>query len=133
MTPRRASLCALFTLLASAAFAGAPGHSLYERLGGGPKVTAFVNQTIERFAAASRADASLEPANFQSLKAALLGRICALSGGGCPDARLAIDAASYPALVDALRGAMRAQDVPLAVRNELLDVLGPASRDVAQL
>lgn len=132
MTPRHAALGALFIVVAMTSIAGTSGSSLYERLGGTPKVTAFVNQTIDRFAADARARTALEPADIQPLKAALLGRICALSGGGCASAGLAIDSASYPVLVDALRGAMRAHDVPLAARNELLDILAPMTRDGAK-
>jgi hemoglobin len=132
MKPRHAALGALFIVVTTASIAGAPGASLYERLGGTSKVTAVVNQTIDRFATDERARIALRPADIQPLKTALLARICAVTGGGCTSPGLDIDSATYPVLVDALRGAMRAQDVPLAARNELLEVLVPMPRDVAK-
>jgi len=147
MTPRRASVCALFCLLASASFAGvppadAPPGSLYARLGGTPKVTAFVNDTIDRVAAEPHMNQSFDKVNLQRVKDMLLEQICSLTGGGCTytgdtmrdvHAGHHITNAEFYALVEELRGAMRAQGVPLGARNELLEILAPMKRDVVKL
>jgi hemoglobin len=120
----------------------APAGSLYARLGGTPKVTAFVNQTIDRVAADPRMSKSFDKVNLQHVKDMLLAQICSLTGGGCVytgDTMREVHAgdrignAEFYGLVEQLRGAMRAQDVPLAARNELLEILAPMKRDVVKL
>jgi hemoglobin len=146
MTLRRASIGALFLLAASASLAGtapidAPAGSLYARLGGTPKVSAFVNQAIERVAADPRANPSFDQENLQRVKDMLLQQICTLTGGcTCTGDAMRevhagppISADGFYGLVEELRGAMRAQGVPLAARNELLDLIAPVTRDVAKL
>jgi hemoglobin len=80
--------------------------------------------------------------NLQQVKDLLIEQICALSGGGCAypgdtmrDVHAAhhISNAGFFALVEELRSAMRAQDVPLSARNELLEILAPMKRDVVKL
>jgi hypothetical protein len=133
MTPHKtlASLC--LSLVAAAALAGAPTpaprDTLYARLGGAAKVSAIVEQAVTRVAGTLDADSR------QRVKALLTARICTLAGGGCrTDVNaFALNDADFPALVAELRGAMRAEHVPLAVRNELLELLAPPPRDVASL
>jgi hypothetical protein len=74
-------------------------------------------------------------ASPEQIKTALGARICALAGGGCRmDAPpLDVSDAGFVALVAELRSAMRAEHVPLAARNELLELLAPQPRDVASL
>jgi len=108
----------------------AAADSLFARLGGADRVTAIVDATVAEFAAKSRP--GLETRDAQLIKKDLAARICSLAGGGCrnPGARR-VDLASQVDLVEALRVAMRAQAVPLAARNELLEALAPVRRDVA--
>jgi hemoglobin len=147
MTPRRAALGALLLFAAVAVFAGtppvaAPAGSLYARLGGTPKVTAFVNQTIERVAVDPHMNQSFDTVNLQHVKDLLVERICSLTGGGCTytgdtmhdvHAGHHISNAEFFGLVEELRSAMRSQGVPLSARNELLEILAPMKRDVVQL
>ncbi len=95
-------------------------------------MSAIVDATVEELAAKSRAVPGFESRDVQDIKNDLAARICSLAGGGCrnPGARR-VDLASQVELVEALRVAMRAQDVPLAARNELLEALAPVRRDVA--
>lgn len=97
---------------------GAPASdTLYSRLGGSERVDAFVGEAI--------AHASL-PAD---LKRQFANHICALTGGGCKSPRAPqINEAQFIQLVDLLRASMRAHEVPLAARNELLEVLAPLQR-----
>jgi len=132
-TPIVAALLSAFCCLASAA----EPDSLYSRLGGTPKVTAVVDATLNELAASNHGNTAGEHRDLQSLKNDLVARICWMTGGGCrnPGALRAGFAgtagAAQPQLVEALRVAMRAHDVPLAARNELLEVIAPVRRDVA--
>lgn len=120
----------------------APTGSLYERLGGTPKVTAFVNATIDEVATNPATNKSFDKVNLQHVKVMLIEQICSLTGGGCKytgdtmrdvHAGHHISNAEFAGLVEMLRGAMRAQDVPLPARNELLEILAPMKRDVVKL
>jgi hemoglobin len=120
----------------------APPGSLYERLGGTSKVTAFVNQTIDKVAANPATNNSFDKVNLQHVKDMLIEQICSLTGGGCRytgdtmrdvHAGHHVSNAEFFDLVEVLRDAMRAQEVPLAARNELLEILAPMKRDVVKL
>jgi hemoglobin len=120
----------------------APAGSLYARLGGTPAVTAFVGATIERVANDEHTKRSFDKVNLQHVKDMLAEQICSLTGGGCTysgdtmrevHAGHHISNAEFFELVEVLRTSMRAQNVPLAARNELLEILAPMKRDVVKL
>ena len=120
----------------------APAGSLYARLGGTPAVTAFVNETIDKVAANPEMNKSFDKVNLQHVKDMLIEQICSLTGGGCKytgdtmrdvHAGHHISNAEFFDLVEVLRASMRAHDVPLAARNELLEILAPMKRDVVKL
>ncbi|MBC8027394.1 MAG: group 1 truncated hemoglobin [Steroidobacteraceae bacterium] len=120
----------------------APAGSLYERLGGTAKVSAFVGVTIERTVADPALNRTFDKVNLQHVKDMLVLQICSVSGGGCTytgdtmrdvHAGHKITNAEFAGLVEVLRDAMRAQDVPLPARNELLALLAPMKRDVVKL
>jgi hypothetical protein len=102
----------------------APAGSLYARLGGTPVVTAFVADTIDKVPANPQMDRS-------SLKDTLTTQICALTGGGCAY-RDDMHDVQLPGLVEVLRESMRAREVPLAARNQLLEILAPMNRDIVK-
>ncbi len=156
MAYRSRWLAGIFTLLAAgismATFARtptlarppaiAPAGSLYERLGGTPAVTAFVADTIDKVVANPQTNRPFDKVNLQNAKDMLVEQICAFTGGGCPcssEPKLAVFASDdisdmeYFGLIEALRESMRARDVPLAARNQLLEVLTPMERIVARL
>jgi hypothetical protein len=116
-------LCfALLALVCGVSRADPPAaraDSLYARLGGTDKVSVFVREAIGH-ADISAADATLASDRW-------IARICALAGGGCRGADDASRTASAD-MVEALRRAMRAQEVPMTARNELLDLLAAAPR-----
>ena len=118
----------------------APG-SLYERLGGTAKVTAVVNDTIDRVAADPSMNQSFDKVDLKRVKALLVEQICALTGGGCTytgDSMKDVHAghkirnAEFYGLVEVLRDSMRKHDIPLSARNELLEILAPMKRDVVE-
>jgi len=101
--------------------------SLYSRLGGQAKVNAFVSDSVDAAAAHTHDQPQFAAANLSALKQQLAARICSLSGGSC-DSRaisLELDDAQIVALIEGLRASMRAHQVPLPARNELLEVLAP--------
>jgi len=135
MAPRSLLLLVVVLVGSSSAFAQSPPaapSSLYARLGGATKVAAFVSQTIDT-------NQSLDSAQRADAKLLLTARICALAGGGCPAGSDSprddqdVGNIEIRAFVEELRVAMRVQNVPLAARNELLELLAPMYRDVARL
>ena len=140
-TPFMAALLLSLGSLAAAADSArssAPADSLFARLGGAERVTAFVDATVDELAA--NADAgNFRGGRVEDIKADLVARICAVTGGGCRYRSKAGSKAGSKSslqtgkeLVEALRVAMRTHGVPLAARNELLEALAP-TRDVAKL
>lgn len=120
----------------------APAGSLYARLGGTAAVTAFVGDTIDRVVTNPEMNRSFDKVNLQHVKDMLTEQICALTGGGCTytgdtmrevHAGHHISNAEFFGLVEVLRDSMRARDVPLAARNQLLEILAPMKRDVVKL
>ena len=107
---------ALLLLFAGVAFADAPASreaSLYSRLGGPAKIASLVDATFEHV--------DLSATDRTLARDSWIARICALSGGGCHAELTTHEAPAR--LIEELRRAMRAQDVPLSARNELLDLL----------
>jgi len=120
----------------------APAGSLYARLGGTPTVAAIVADTIDKVVANPETNRPFDKANLQNAKDLLVEQICALTGGGCScssEPTLAVYASEdisdteFFGLVEALRESMRARDIPLVARNQLLEVLTPMKRVVARL
>ena len=124
--PLQTAVLATLSCLAAAGETAAP-ESLFERLGGTPRITAIVGATVDGLAANSASLGNREP---QVTKNELVRRICAVAGGGCRS-RGAADTGTE--LIEALRVAMRAHGVPLAARNELLEALAPTRRGGAAL
>ena len=121
---RHAGAYILIALGVSAIATAQTPTTLYARLGGTPVVSAFVADAIDKV-------------NLQHVKDPLTQRICALTGGctaSLRDVRAGhhISAAEFSGLVEALRESMRAREVPLAARNQLLEILAPMNRDVVR-
>ena len=118
MANRNGMYAGAFFLIALGVSATASADSLYERLGGNQVVSAVVADAVDK-------------TNLPLAKDALTERICALTGGGCKTGRAApsMSNAEFTGLVEAMRESMRARDVPLAARNQLLEILAPMARD----
>ena len=132
-TPLLAALLLSLGSLAAAGDAARAEDSLFSRLGGTARVSALVDTTVEQLAAQPGDALS---GNLDDVKADLVARICAVTGGGCRFKKSAHKSASLPTgtgLVEALRVAMRTHGVPLAARNELLEALASTRQDVARL
>lgn len=105
-------------------------------------MTAFVDDTIEKVATSHDTKRSFDKVNLQHVKNMLVDQICSLTGGGCVytgdnmrevHAGHKITNAEFYQLVEMLRDSMRDHDVPLAARNELLEILAAMKRDVVKL
>ena len=93
---------------------GAAAAALYSRLGDAGGVHALIREAVDHAVAD---EAARKP---------LADHICALAGGNCRSPRAPrISEAQFVELVEGLRASMRAHDVPLAARNELLEALAP--------
>lgn len=114
--PVLAVLCSAFCCIGLAR--SATGPSLYSRLGGPEAMSAFVRDAL---AGAVATDAE---------RRQLTAYLCAVAGGDCAITRAPqLDEAQFRQLIEALRVAMRAHDVPLAARNELLEALAALRRE----
>lgn len=128
MANRTRVLTGALFLVAFGSSTTASADSLYARLGGAPVVSAFVADAIEK-------------THLPLAKEQLTERICTLTGGGCSDggklnlshAAQPISRAEFSSLVEAMRESMRARNVPLAARNQLLEILAPVSRDAVTI
>lgn len=116
--------------------------TLYARLGGTPVVSAFVADALDKVVANPQMNRTFDKASLQLMKDLLTERICTLTGGGCThggdvmrEVRTDphISGAEFTGLIEAMRESMRAHDVPLAARNQLLEILIPMNQDVARL
>ncbi len=131
--PALAILLSTFCCVALADSARAQ-DSLYSRLGGETKVNAFVSDSVDAVAARAHDQPPFAAANLGTLKQQLAVRICSLSGGSCDSRPISLELgdAHIAALIEGLRASMRAHDVPLPARNELLEVLAPMRWRAAQ-
>ena len=95
--------------------------SLYQRLGGKAAVNFFVGEAVDK-------------ADLRQLKDLLTAQICSRTGGGCDltadSPGRPISDAQFTGLVESLRHSMRSHDVPIAARNQLLEILAPMRRDL---
>lgn len=108
--------------------------SLYERLGGREKIAAFVDDAVERLLVDERIAHHFNNTDVPNLKAQLTDQICQLTGGPCvyqgldmESAHFGLDIteAEFNALVEDFQKAMRANDVPYGLENQVLALLAP--------
>jgi len=128
MTRHVIRIVLLAAAISGPAFADS-GKSLYTRLGGNHIVKAFVNDSVDQAAANPDIREALGQADLAQLKSQLAQRICALAGGGCKAPARSPQVAPF---IETLRSSMRGHGIPLAARNELLEVLVPVRREVAR-
>jgi hemoglobin len=138
---------ALFAVLAGSSLTPAaevnpPAGSLYARLGGAPVVTKLVGTTIDQVVANHRLSQSFKDTDLKRIKEKLVEQICQLADGGCQytgdpmrdvHAGHNISESEFYGLVEILRDNMRALDIGLRERNELLALLAPMKRDVVNV
>ena len=137
-TAAAGTLAAAALLLGACATSRPPPPTLYERLGGTPKLELVVARMLDRAAADPRTQASVQGVQLAALKKSLVLQLCAVSGGGCvhvgkallPAERdLKINDGEFHALVTMLREELDRAHVPPSAKNELLRVVAPMKRD----
>ncbi len=123
MKLRRIAFASACLLFAGAGVAQSPSNgTLYAQLGGRATVAAFVGEAVDK-------------AKVPQLKGLLITQICSRTGGGCDLAARdslehPISDAEFTGLVETLRQSMRSHAVPIAARNQLLEILAPLRRDL---
>lgn len=114
--------------------AGAQSASLFERMGGLPRISAIVNETTDAIARDPTLNQSYQGLNIAHLKAGLTRYLCSLTGGDCAyagddiktiHAGLRISEAEMNGFVAAMRAAMAHQGIGEREKNELLAMLAP--------
>ncbi len=108
--------------------------SLYDRLGGYEVIERFVNDGVENVLADERINDLFDGVDADNLKFQLSEQICDLAGGPCiydgmsmEDSHFGLDitAAEFNALVEDFQLAMRANDIPYGLENQVVALLAP--------
>lgn len=113
-------------------------NSLFNRIGGMPALTKFVDEFIDEVATSPRTKRSFEGIKLKALKESVVAQLCKLTGGPCiyegetmlnahRDAK--ISEAEFDAFVDMFRNTLN-KYLPTAEKNELLKLLAPMKRDI---
>ena len=117
-------------------------RSLYDRLGGGPAVTAVVDAFVARCAGDDRINAKFERTDVPRLKAMLVEQVSSASGGpveytgrGMRETHdgMAVTAGEFDALVEDLVATLNQFNVPAAEQGELVGILGPLRADIVEV
>ncbi len=125
--------------LGACATVATPPPTLYERLGGAPRIDSVVGRLIDRAASDPRTRRSFDGVKLQPLKESLAAQLCAISGGGCryegetmarAHAESKIVASEFDALVSMLREELDRSGTDPGAKNELLRLLAPMKRDI---
>lgn len=108
--------------------------SLYDRLGGREVIAEFVDDAVERILEDDRIAHFFEDTDIPNLKFQLTDQICQLAGGPCVYRGLDMESAhrgldlteaEFNALVEDFQWAMRANDIPYGLENQVLALLAP--------
>jgi len=108
--------------------------SLYDRLGGYEVIERFVSDGVDKVLADDRINALFEGVDVGNLKFQLSEQICDLSGGPCIYSGLSMEEshfglditeAEFNALVEDFQQAMRDNDIPYGLENQVVALLAP--------
>lgn len=133
------ALAATLLLAGPASAVAKETGSLYDRMGGGPAITAIANDLVDESSSNPRTARSWHKVTLSRVKTVLTEYLCAISGGPCSyqgdtmkqiHAGLDIREDEMYAMVEKLRTIMIKHDVALRERNEMLALLAPSKRDV---
>jgi len=148
MDQKRAPWIAVCCALIAAGCAGmfAREATLYERLGGKPAIEAVVDDFLSRLAADPRltnqqVKKRLEAIHIPSLKVQVVNQLCEATGGPCKytgrdmkmsHAGLEITSREFDIGVEDLVATLNKFKVGEREKKELLALLGPMKKDIAQ-
>jgi hemoglobin len=123
----------------AAAAAGAPGGSLYDRMGGKPAITVVVDDFVGNVVADDAIKTRFRDTDAVAFKAKLVDQICEATGGPCKytgksmkesHAGMKISDAEFTALVNDLKKALDKNKVGAREQTELLTALGSMHGDI---
>jgi hemoglobin len=117
-------------------------HTLYERLGKGPAITAVIDAFVARCAADSRINAKFARTDVPRLKEKLVEQVSAASGGkveytgrSMSDTHrgMQVTGGEFDALVEDLVATLGKFNVPEKEQTTLLGILGPLRGDIVEV
>ena len=117
-------------------------HTLYERLGRGPAITAVIDDFVAKCAADSRINAKFARTDVPRLKAKLVEQVSSASGGKVEYTGrsmrethdgMGVTAGEFDALVEDLVATLNQMGVPEKDQTTLLGILGPLRADIVEV
>jgi hemoglobin len=117
-------------------------HTLFERLGKGPAITAVIDDFVARCASDSRINGKFARTDIARLKAMLVEQVSSATGGkvqytgrGMRETHdgMQVTAGEFDALVEDLVATLNQQGVPEKSQGELLAILGPLRGDIVEV
>lgn len=133
----------LSLLLAGLLFAGGAhaGETLFEQIGGQPKLTATVDTLVEVMLADERINFAFAQTDLAKFKKLLYDQLCELTGGPCTyrgrnmfeaHKKLNTTNAQFNALAEDLYIAFEKQGVPYRVQNKVMALLAPMQPEIVR-
>jgi hemoglobin len=113
-------------------------HTLYDRLGKGPAITAVIDDFVARCAADSRINPKFARTDVPRLKAMLVEQVSSATGGKVEytgrsmsetHQGMGVTAGEFDALVEDLVATLNQFNVPEGEQSSLLGILGPFRSD----
>ena len=140
---RHGKLLAIAGLVASFAIAGGAraGETLFEQIGGQPRLTATVDSLVEVMLADDRINFAFAQTDLAKFRKLLYDQLCELTGGPCTyrgrnmfEAHKKLNAtnAQFNALAEDLYIAFDKQGVPYRLQNRVMALLAPMQPDVVK-
>jgi hemoglobin len=132
---------ALLLGCAVAAYAGAGGPTLFERIGGEAKLRATAHEFTLIILSDDRINFTFAETDLKKFEQLIYEQLCNLTKGGCKytgrdmytaHAKLNINHAEFNALAEDLYEAFDRVHVPYRVQNEVVAMLAPMERDVVK-
>jgi hemoglobin len=117
-------------------------HTLYDRLGKGPAITAVIDDFVARCAGDDRINGKFVRTDVPRLKEKLVEQVSAATGGkvaytGRSMAEthhgMGVTAGEFDALVEDLVATLNMFAVPEAAQAQLLGILGPLRSDIVEV
>ena len=117
-------------------------HTLFDRLGKGPAITAVIDDFVARCAGDSRINSKFARTDVPRLKSMLVDQVSAATGGKAQytgrsmsetHQGMAVTAGEFDALVENLVATLNTFNVPEAEQASLLGILGPLRSDIVEV
>jgi hemoglobin len=138
---RRAVATGMILVLLLTARLVSAGTTLYERIGGEPKLRATVDQFTALIVADDRINFAFADTDLSKFKQLLFEQLCAITQGPCQytgrdmrtaHAKLNINNAQFNALAEDLYRAFDREHVPYRLQNKVMALLAPMQKDIVK-